>query len=336
MKIAVIGAGLAGLNAAYVLQESGAEVTVYETASVVGACASGNALGMVNPRISAEYTPIAAFYIHSFLQAIDLYQTIENCDWTQCGALHLITDDKRATRYEKTALNWASHLENLSLIDHEKASEFAGIALPYNALHIPQSGYVSPIKLCKELSNKLAIRYDTEFNLESQSFDKIIIACAMGSSTYIDLPIKPVRGQITHIKTNNQLSNLKCNLHYGGYISAAHNGEHAVGATFQRWINHTDIINDDDIYNLNKLQANLPQLNSPFTITNHRASMRTTSPDHAPIIGHVRDNIYASTAHGSHGLVTAIGGAHMLRNMIIKNPVQYSAETVNALSPQRF
>jgi uncharacterized protein with NAD-binding domain and iron-sulfur cluster len=41
MKIAIIGAGYAGMSAAYDLKKAGHEVTIYETANKVGGLAAG-------------------------------------------------------------------------------------------------------------------------------------------------------------------------------------------------------------------------------------------------------------------------------------------------------
>lgn len=62
MKVAVIGGGLAGCAAAYILKKAGAEPVVFESSSTLASGASGNELGMYNPRFSAQRTPQSDFF----------------------------------------------------------------------------------------------------------------------------------------------------------------------------------------------------------------------------------------------------------------------------------
>ena len=65
---------------------------------------------------------------------------------------------------------------------------------------------------------------DTQFNqkienLEDLECDAIILACGMGAKHfYPELPIKPVRGQVTYVQSEGNLQNLKCTIGYGGYV----------------------------------------------------------------------------------------------------------------------
>jgi glycine/D-amino acid oxidase-like deaminating enzyme len=137
---------------------------------------------------------------------------------------------------------------------------------------------------------------------------------------------KAVRGQITFVKSTPASEKLKCNLCYGGYFSPAKRGEHTLGATFQRWLDHDQIIGDDDYDNIEKLVRVAPELADGLEIVGQRAAVRTTSPDHFPVIGHLRDNIYVSTGHGSHGIMSSIAAAHILTNMILERPLPFSAQ----------
>jgi len=174
-------------------------------------------------------------------------------------------------------------------------------------------------------------------DLDALEADIVIVANGMGAAALLDLPLKGVRGQITEVLGNGVSRDLKVNLHYGGYFSAARaGGAHTIGATFQRWLDHTDILDEDDVYNVEKFAGFLPALAEGLEVIGRRASIRTTAPDHFSVIGRVRDNIYVSTAHGSHGVVTSIGGAQLLADMIMKRDVGLSGESVAALCPLRF
>ena len=105
-KVAIIGAGLAGCAAGYVLKQAGYEPVIYELGEKVAPAASGNLLGLFNPRLSAELTPEGRFYKAAFEKALDLFPTLEGIDFNPCGALHLITDEKKENRFGKLLQNW--------------------------------------------------------------------------------------------------------------------------------------------------------------------------------------------------------------------------------------
>ena len=94
-------------------------------------------------------------------------------------------------------------------------------------------------------------------------------------------------------------------------------GVHAVGSTFQRWLDHSQIIEKDDADNIGKLAKNIPSVAGDYRVLGHRAAVRTTTPDHMPIFGRFGD-IYMSTGHGSHGIVSSIYAAHRIADDIIK------------------
>jgi glycine/D-amino acid oxidase-like deaminating enzyme len=79
-----------------------------------------------------------------------------------------------------------------------------------------------------------------------------------------------------------------------------------------------------------------PELAEGLEITGQRAAVRTTTPDHFPVIGHLRDNIYVSAGHGSHGIVSSIAAAHILTNMILERPLPFPAQAIQKVNPARF
>jgi len=272
MKIAVIGAGLAGTALGYVLDQAGVDVTIYEA--------------------------------------------VENWGWPE---------------------------KNLRIVDAAAASAIAGTVIEHECLYIPQAGYVSPAKLCAHYARGLDVRLNSAVaNISDLEADAVVIACGMGTLSFEEaawLPLSSVRGQVTMIKASAATENLGANLCYGGYLSAPINGHHMVGSTFQRWLDTRDIIAEDDQDNLNKVRNSVPSLaDETFEITGHRASLRTASKDHFPVIGALPDceNVYVSTAHGSHGIISSLAGAHLIADMILDRPRSQSKYTINGLSPLRF
>lgn len=333
MRVAIIGAGLAGCALACVLKQAGAEPVIYEAGAEIAPGASGNPLGLYNPRFTAEFGAEAEFYSAAFTLALATFSGLEDIDWNPCGALHLINDEKKAKRFAQTAQNWPA--PEMRLVDAQEASAIAGVEISHGGLYLPRSGFVSPKKLCAAYAQDVEIFLNAPVSSLPPA-DAVVLACGMGALQFApDLPLRTVRGQITFAKPSPQSSGLKTNLCYGGYISAPLNGLHMVGSTFQRWLDHTDILPEDNADNLAKLGENVPAL-AGLKIAGSRAALRTTSPDHFPIAGRLDKNLYISAAHGSHGILSALMAAHIISDMLQGRPQAVSQQVLNRLSPQRF
>ena len=124
----------------------------------------------------------------------------------------------------------------------------------------------------------------------------MVVANGMGAAGFLDLPLKGVRGQVSYVRETALSRKLTTNLSYGRYFSMARGGVHTVGATFQRWLDHSDILAEDDAYNLEKLRDCLPALAEGLEIVGHRAAVRTTAPDYFPVIGRAREGCLLYTS----------------------------------------
>ncbi|MFP4313983.1 MAG: FAD-dependent 5-carboxymethylaminomethyl-2-thiouridine(34) oxidoreductase MnmC [Alphaproteobacteria bacterium] len=343
MKIAIIGAGLAGLSCHQFLKQYVSDLEIYEAGSNIASAASGNDIGAVNPRLSAFKTPESEFYSAAYSNAVRFFDRHGGAfDWHKCGALHLITDEKKEKRYAQTLENWGWPQDYMRLLTVQQASEVSGIDLQHKALHLSQSGFLNPKKLCAYYASGAKIKFGAKItSLKDIKADIIILACGQGLRSIKEtkhLPLGAVRGQITHVDVTAKSSALRCNLHYGGYCTPALNGTHIIGASFQRWLDHSDIIEQDDQDNIDKLVAVAPNLCEGLQVTGQKASVRTTSNDHFPVIGALPgyDNVFISAAHGSHGIISSFAGARLLADMIMRQPLSLPRKTLQALSPQRF
>ncbi len=340
--IAIIGGGLAGTACAHILRRAGLRPVIYEASDALANGASGNDLGMYNPRLAAERSPEAEYFIYAFERALEEFSSLEDIDFNPCGALHLITDEKRAIRYNKMAKSWGWGEDDLRLLNANEASEVAGVALEYDALYLPRSGSVSPRKICAAYAEGIEIHYNHKVDaLSDIEADAVIITSAMGSASFDEtswLDLRAVRGQVTYTEATPYSSNLKTALCYGGYCTPRPQGGHVVGATFQRWLDHSEIIEQDDADNLARLAEFVPKMAEGMRVSGHRASVRTTSRDHFPVVGRVpvHEDLYISTAHGSHGILSSIAAAHLLRDMITGQAPSLSQDVIERLSPERY
>jgi len=287
MKVNIIGGGLAGCALAYVLKNAGAEPVIYEAGNALASGASGNDVGLYNPRFCAEY-----------------------------NACHMC------------------------LVSAQEASDIAGVEVDYDCLHLPQSGKVSPKKLCHAYAQGVDVHLNTPIeNLNDLDGDVTVLACGVSSLAFESaqaLPLSAVRGQVTYVRGQGALSNLKAILCYRGSVSPSVDGVHSVGSTFQRWLDHADVLADDDVANLGFLFDAVPALKGVYTVEKSWAGLRTASRDYFPVVGQLSEGVYISSAHGSHGLLSTLLSANTLSNTILKQEATVSNAVLSALSPQRF
>lgn len=342
MKVAIIGGGLAGTSCAYALSNQGIETVIYEAASELASGASGNSRGLYNPRFSAHRDPKSDYYTAAFSLAVRTFSKLKDIDYNPCGALHLIVNEKQKQRFPQTLKNWGWDSDHMRLLNAEQASDVAGIELAQDALYIPEGGSISPKKLCHTYAKNIRLYPGRRIkDLSEIDADIKILACGSAIRDFPEtswLPVYPIRGQVTTVKTTPLSAQLQCNLCYGGYISSAQNGEHIIGATFQRWLDHHGTLPQDDQDNLEKLRQHCPALAQGLEVTGQRASVRTASKDYFPIVGAIpgQKNIYVSAGHGSHGILSTLVAAHLLGDMITGRPKCFPDATIRHLSPERF
>lgn len=365
-SVAVIGSGLAGSSCAHILKRYGLDVCLYDKAGAVASYASGNDTGLYNPRLSAERTPQSAFYVAGYAALIKELEGISVNVSHRCnGALHLCVDAGKEKRLRSTKENWGWHEDHMHYLSAQQASEIAGIAIDKEALYLPDGGSVCPRALCEYLAQDVRQQFGLdEIKIEQtgqswlvngKNYDAVVLANAIDVLSYEHtswLPLHTVRGQTTYIQASKSSENLHSNICYGGYISAAHEGRHVIGASFQRWLEHDEVLDEDDQDNLEKMYDALPSLKDEaedIHIAKSWAGLRTSSQDRFPVIGRVADHdswksgeeqdvdgLYIMSALGSHGMVSAIAGAHLIADMIMDLPYSLPYDTVQQLSPDRF
>lgn len=344
MKVAIVGGGLAGCALAHILDFVGAKPVIIERGPTLASGASGNSIGLYNPRFTAERSPQSDYYASAFSAALRIFARLEDIDWNPCGALHLINDEKKKKRFYQTVDNWGWMPEELCIVDQDAASEIAGVELRCEAMYLPKSGSISPAKLCKAYAEGIDLHVNApEDAWRDIDADAVVLACGPAVKQYLpQLPIDTVRGQITEVSATERSSKINTAICYGGYMSAAVDDMHIVGSTFQRWLNHTDILEQDDLDNLSKMTAHMPGLDEGMEIIGQRASIRAASKDYFPIVGKAPandlgvDNLYVTAAHGSHGILSTLKAAKLLADMITDRPYSLGMDTVKALDPSRF
>lgn len=339
-RIAVIGGGLAGCAAAYALKKSGLTPVIFESSPVLASAASGNPLGLYNPRLSALRTSISDFYGAAFAGVARMMADIQrrhNIEFDPCGSLHLLTDDDRRRKGNGAAQTWNWSTDHLSMFDASAASAVAGISLSHEAVYLPDAGTISPAALCHAYADEIEVQTNTKIvSLDDIiDFDAVILACGTSVRKFAPhLPTGILRGQITQISATPDTQNLKTNLCYGGYLAPARSGTHTLGATFDRNDTDTDVRDEDDLKNIKSLNQVINSHPMP-DVVGRRAALRITSRDHAPFIGQIAPGLYASAAHGSHGIVSSLAAAHLLTDLLTGGVRSLSRDTIARIDPVR-
>lgn len=348
-KIAIVGAGIAGCSAVSIAKRYGHHVTLFEKADEIGAGASGNILGLLNPKLEAQPSPKVSFYSAALTFAHHFYgdaQAEHDICYQQCGSIHLITDARKEKRFQKFQdnLGWGDNLSNLSILEVEEKVGFS--VEKQKALFMPLSARLSPIKAIAFLAKKADDVYlnceitsivqdgqkERLFNDDKDlgAFDAIIIAnglSALKLCPSLNDQLSVIRGQITQIE-NKELAqmmrnNFSGNLCFGGYLSHLKDDQFVLGATYDRDVVQSDDLQDrkleDDQRNLNYMKRMIGNVPGDTKVIDGRASLRVTTKDYMPLVEKVANNraLYLSLAHRSHGLLSAPLCAHKLITEII-------------------
>ena len=300
-RVLVIGAGLAGCHTARALANKGLSVDVWDTNSDIAGEASGNAQGMLYPKLASQDTAINRFYLSAYLYASrQLTQVNDNAIWQQTGLEQRPTSESEANKFSKL-LNQGLYPEEIV----EKADN--------QAIFLPLSGWACPKKWCQSLIKHEKIHFypghkligleyrDTQwlasatFNQEQEnktlSYSHVVLCTANHkeiTDTFIHLPTKAIRGQVSALPQEAPLA-LNRVLCQTGYVSPAIDGVLNFGSSYGLNDLDTQVRLEDHQSNLKKLTELIPNQDwlKRDKECSGRVSFRCTVSDYAPIVGPV-------------------------------------------------
>ena len=364
----VIGGGLAGCATAHSLAIRGWRVTLVERHPTVAAEASGNHQGILYARISPRRNALSEFALAGYQHAVRnlaLLMPQGESTWQQCGLLQLAFDEDEALRLAGVAKQGLPS-QLLHEIDQTEAGRLAGIPVPFGGLYFPGGGWVNPPALCRALLEAVDVtvmpgREATHLCRGHDSWSVlhqgellaqapvVVVACAVHSNRFeqtAHLPLRSIRGQVTHLPANPQSSKLRTVLCGEGYAAPQRGGMHTIGATYGNLEESVELRAVDHAENLAMLAQMSPELHQALGCDtmrldglDGRAACRCNVPDYLPLVGRVSSGLpglYVNTGHGSRGLITTMLSAETLASQMGNEPSPVPSDLVKAMTPQRF
>jgi len=360
-EVTVIGAGVAGINAAFALWQKGLKVQLLCSDAEAGMGASHNRQGAVYPNLHATYDLMSSLSCQSFLYARQFYaRRLEKldiaADW--CGVLTLACNDNLAKRQHKIKQQAFSASGLFNTVSKEQASEIAGLDLPYEGLFFPTAGWLCPQQYCQQMALWLSTQgVEIRYNMVVQQITQREHYCELETSTGTlqaktvvlatgaalnslvhqpSFPLKQIRGQVSHLQSQT-MTRLKTVVCHQGYITPAYQQLHSVGATFDRHHSHSLVLPEDNQQNLDLVNQVLQQPHwfSDVEILSAKAGLRATVPDRMPVLGQ-QHHLWRFGALAARGLTWAPLLAEVLACALTKEPLPLTQQQLDGIDITRY
>ncbi len=390
----IVGSGIAAVCTALKLTERGHFVHLISQHDLADG-ASGNRQGAIYPLIQNSQNAISDCHLKSFEYARQFYQNWQktlkfSADF--CGLVQLAFSDKMAKRQQALLDNpiWPEQIFNP--IPQSQMQDLTGLEFPYSGLHFADGGWLNPVSFIHSTIEYLKTQGKLKLSLgtELQSFEKLEsgwrLSCEQHQKKVIyetenlilcqgwqlaefeqtqHLTVEPSRGQVSHLKTRDDVQALKKVICHKGYLTPSWQQTHCVGATFEQNNSTSEVKAEDDLTNLSLHQTHTPNLANwlkPQNLVSSRASVRATTKDRLPMVGAISPvdsfkaafghyakggrlpanpaqaypNLYVLAGLGSRGLTTAPFMAECLAALVNNEVIPLSLKTLEALHPNRF
>ncbi|WP_064606699.1 bifunctional tRNA (5-methylaminomethyl-2-thiouridine)(34)-methyltransferase MnmD/FAD-dependent 5-carboxymethylaminomethyl-2-thiouridine(34) oxidoreductase MnmC [Photobacterium sp. J15] len=393
--VAIIGGGVGSATTALSLVRRGVNVTLYCADHQLAEGASGNRQGAVYPLLNGSNDSLSRFFAPAFLYARQFVEQAATKktfahDW--CGVTQLAWDDNAEKKLGKM-LTGGFPKELIRALDIEDTEQIIGLPSGHSSVNYPLGGWLCPQDLTRALlqlaeeSGLLTIKTDTDIRQLKQLSDKtswlltdsqnnqyqhnsVIVANGHRFAEFAqtkEIPAYSVRGQVSHIPTNTELTKLKTVLCYDGYLTPVNQEtqSHCIGASYNR--GQTDLMfsEAEQLDNKQRLVNCLPCVDWPTDVdvsaNQARVGVRCASRDHLPFVGNVCDytslleqyddlkdqqdqaeqvptyqNLYSMIGLGSRGLSSAPLLGELLASEICGDPLPLPLDVLDALHPGRM
>lgn len=368
-RIAVIGAGVAGLSVAHALAVRGHQVTVIDKAAPLSG-ASGNIRGFLAPKLTSVQRLTTNLHAIGYLASCRFYPALSQQTgvpiFSQTGCLDLLSHS-RVSAADVAQMPKAF----AALVSAEQASEMLGVASG-EAVWLPAAGLIDTANFAKAVLShpKIIFWQDTLSAIDQasdpthpilltlgrgvQGFDQAVVCLALDSCAFLPTVrrFNVSRGQVSwfEIAAESPLPTLP--VKYGSYFAtfSADNARYAMmGASFVRDTLDTTPALADHKTNVADLANALPDLVKQHAATltpspdwHGRARLRSQTVDYLPLVGQVWTNTHQTTSRlwtfsalGSKGYAYAPICSELLASLMCSELLPLSTQMVTKLSPNR-
>ena len=255
----------------------------------------------------------------------------------------------------------------LTYVSAEQATTLSGISLKHDGLYFPQGGWINPkdyIEACRQHINQHVHFEQRIVSIEKNEhawwlitsedkrfgpYDSVILANGHTVTEFEqseNLPLRPVRGQISFMDTTPSLSKLKTVLCGKGYVTPQSNHTHCFGASYDRHNVICEYKEEEQQQNIEKLMGIIGTENQSefkkIAMNRARNSIRMNSRDHLPYVGalmkgnSVLSGLYILSGFGSRGLTTSALAAEILISELCGEPLPANTNQLFNVHPHRI
>ncbi|ENU84362.1 tRNA 5-methylaminomethyl-2-thiouridine biosynthesis mnmC [Acinetobacter sp. CIP 102082] len=349
-KIAIIGAGIAGLSSAWAFAQRGHQVTIYEQNEPLSG-ASGNPLALLNPKLC----PIEQAHEHlmtlSWQHALNFYPRFK--------AFRSIQVQQIALKNADELLGLVEQYPEKVLSANTKQTDNSIPQTEFSSITLNQAGAVSPHQLRDEILQHANIRIekvkisrlestDSQVTLwQDQQIiaitDHAIVCCAKQSAELFEnYPVlKPIRGQVSWVENSQRPLALDQAYSYGGYCMQLDTAQLILGASFYPNRDDAEVLTEDHVHNYELIHNVFPKYAQGLPSVDTwqgRASVRAQSLDYFPLVGKIQNlgQIYTFAGLGSKGFLFAPLCSEILAALILGELCPVPQSLLDKLNPQRF
>jgi len=354
-NIAILGGGVIGLCAAYMLLTKGARVTLFEARDRVGAGASGRAAGMLGFGYEFAQFPDDAPVVGLAARSGEIWPAFARelervgggIDFAMCGNLSLAANEEEFADLQRLGERLLARGRRVRLLNatEAKAREPGLTGAVAGGLFLADEAQVDPVLLCGALVRAIGHRggrilvgrpvsddlRGPPFRVDGEMFDHVLVATGAGAGTLAPprFPLIPVKGQIValHAGVGAPAGVVRAR---GVYVAPKRQWT-LVGATSEpgRCDEETDRLK------LDELRARACALLGGLALAGEVASwagVRPATPDGAPLIGPGSGaGVWYALGHYRNGVCLAPATADLLAAWMLDG---FSPD--GGFSPQRF
>ncbi len=381
-KATIIGGGIASAATALALVNKGWQVELFCKDATLAQDASGNRQGALYPLLSPNNPNNSELFAHAFEFSCQTLRQLAHHPIRHdfCGVVEVDYNEKSGKKIQRI-IDTQYPTTLVKALSAEEIGKTVGLDIGARGLFYPNGAWLSPSDLTNALVKEAQDRGQLTLHLNAEvkeieqnhlswqfscndqihQADLLIIASGANQLNFAplkQLPIYPVRGQVSHVPSTEQTSNLNTVLCYQGYLTPAHEGMHCIGASYGRNDNSRAFSLEEHEENHTKIISSLDKVNWPesldFSDHDARVGVRCGTRDNLPFVGGVPifeafsqfnpesssnacyPNLYMLGALGSRGLCTAPLMAEILASELSGEPLPVSQAILALLQPNRY